>query len=201
MKKILLKCALCGISLLLISCFAEEVVEPDAGVQVLEEESATLPSPSGGLMIGGLVQGTLCGVPDGRATYTYTVYATNYPAVNFDRIVNISIYKTVKGQQYELDGGDVIIPANATASNNLIVFSGANTERFENVKVQVLSVYNASGQNISSQYTLVNAGQYADNCYVPDPPKVPGDGPNPCGGEDADGDGICDGIDSFNDKL
>ena len=192
MKKVTLRMVVWCLSFLLVACTSEDLISPENNVAISDQKSKALSSHStDGYMIGALVQGSYCGFVEGGATYQYTVYATNNPPVNYDRTVNISIYKTTNGRSFEIDGGDVIIPANSTVSNNKIVFSGANTERYGNVNVEVLMVSDDTGQDISHLYTLVNNLQNADNCYVADL-DVPGEDPDFCNGEDADGDGICD---------
>ena len=187
MKKIMLKYALLFISMIFLSCTNEELTAELKFENGINELQSSAPG-SGGYMIAGLVDEGACSA-SGRQ---YTVYATNYPAVNFARTVNVSIYKTVSGQSFEIDGGDVVIPAFSTVSNNMIVFSGANPEKYGNVKVQVLQV-TGNNQDISNLYTLVNNSQYANNCFVTAPKGLPGDF---CSGEDEDKDGICNCLDS-----
>ena len=173
------------------SCSNEEVVPNQLFENSTDLLNAVRGTPSqapGGIMVAGLVDEGACSV-SGRL---YSVYATNYPAVNFDRTVNVSIFKqTASGTFYEVDGGNVVIKANQTSSNNLLVFGGA-TEVYGQVTVQVLSVSGPSG-DISNLYDLRSIGQPANNCALPTNPGYEDDF---CNGDDHDNDGLCDCLDS-----
>ncbi|NER13105.1 hypothetical protein GWK08_06620 [Leptobacterium flavescens] len=166
-----------------------------------------LPGPSsGGIgVIGVIFEDVACFNSQGILGYRYKLHAAAIEGTKpYDRIVHISVIKTTNGISSEIEGKSLLIPANAHSSEAVYVFTNIHTYAIGAVQVWVDSIVRADGAPDATVYTTYNGNYTINNCFETNT----GGGGSPCGsgvgesggpGEtgsnDADGDGICSGID------